>query len=61
VLLMLLFPEAQQAAQEELDAVVGHGRLPEMGDKESLPYITALKMEALRYDTPISEVHTSIN
>jgi hypothetical protein len=50
---MLLFPEVQQAAQDELDAVIGHGRLPEMNDKKSLPYVTALKMEALRYASVI--------
>ena len=45
---MKLFPEAQHAAQAELDRVVGHGRLPEMADKEALPYLTALKREVLR-------------
>jgi cytochrome P450 len=48
VLTMLLFPEVQYAAQEELDRVVGQGRLPEMEDEASLPYITALRNEVLR-------------
>jgi cytochrome P450 len=50
---MLQFPEAQQSAQEELDAVIGHDRLPEMDDRESLPYVTALVKEALRYASAI--------
>lgn len=46
---MLLFPDVQRAAQTELDRVVGRGRLPDMEDEESLPYITALRKEILRY------------
>lgn len=49
ILAMLLFPDAQRTAQEELDRVVGRSRLPSMEDKESLPYVTALKNEVLRY------------
>ena len=48
VLLMLLFPEAQRSAQEELDLTVGRDRLPEMADKSSLPYMSALIKEVLR-------------
>ena len=48
VLAMLLFPEAQREAQEEIDRVIGGDRLPEMEDKDSLPYITALRTEILR-------------
>lgn len=49
MLAMLLYPEAQRAAQEELDRVVGKSRLPEIEDRESLPYITALVKEGLRW------------
>ena len=45
---MMLFPDAQRAAQEELDRNVGRGRLPDMSDKEQLPYITALRKEVMR-------------
>ena len=48
VLAMMLFPEAQRAAKEELDRVVGRNRLPEMNDEDQLPYVVALKKEVLR-------------
>lgn len=48
VLAMLLFPEAQRAAQHELDRVLGGQRLPEVDDRESLPYVTALMKEIFR-------------
>jgi cytochrome P450 len=50
---MLLFPEAQQKAQEELDRVVGLDRLPEYEDRENLPYINALCKEVLRWHPAI--------
>ncbi|KAI1788178.1 cytochrome P450 98A3 [Ganoderma leucocontextum] len=46
---MALPPEAQKKAQEELDAVVGIERLPEFSDRTSLPYVTALVKELLRW------------
>ena len=49
VLAMVLHPEVQTKAQEELDRVVGHGRLPEFADRKSLPYINAIVKEILRY------------
>jgi hypothetical protein len=39
---MVLFPETQSRAQEELDKVVGRGRLPSVDDLEKLPYIQAM-------------------
>ncbi|EKM55883.1 uncharacterized protein PHACADRAFT_144778 [Phanerochaete carnosa HHB-10118-sp] len=62
VLAMLLHPEAQRKAQEELDRVVGRDRLPEMTDRESLPYITAMIKELLRWHTivPSGAIHKSI-
>ncbi|KIW98141.1 uncharacterized protein Z519_01725 [Cladophialophora bantiana CBS 173.52] len=46
---MMLFPNVQQQCQEELDAVVGSGRLPTIDDFESLPYIRQTTKEALRW------------
>ncbi|KAH9887972.1 CyP450 monooxygenase [Cubamyces lactineus] len=46
---MLLYPEVQKRAQEELDAVVGPDRLPQFDDRASLPYVTAVVKEALRW------------
>lgn len=36
---MILFPEAQEKAHEEIDRVVGDERLPEWEDRENFPYI----------------------
>ena len=46
---MVLYPEAQQKAQEEIDAVLGTGRLPEFDDEASLPYVSALCQEVQRW------------
>ena len=43
-----MHPECQKAAQAELDAVVGPARLPDMGDREALPYLDAVLMEVYR-------------
>ena len=42
-------PDVQRRAQAELDAGVGPDRLPMMEDKPSLPYISALVKECLRW------------
>ncbi|EDU45739.1 CypX Cytochrome P450 [Pyrenophora tritici-repentis] len=49
LLAMVLFPETQRVAQEELDRVVGPGRLPEWEDEEHLPYLRAMMKEVLRW------------
>jgi cytochrome P450 len=46
---MALFPEVQKRAQDEIDRVVGRGRLPEFTDRENLPYVDAVVKEALRW------------
>lgn len=48
VLAMLLYPHVQTAAQKELDGAIGSDRLPEIADKDALPYITAVMYECLR-------------
>ncbi len=48
-LLMVLNPEVQKKAQEELDFVLGGDRLPTYNDMDDLPYITALCKEVVRY------------
>ena len=47
-LMLALHPEAQQRAQEEIDRVVGFGRLPDFEDRPHLVYVTALIKEVLR-------------
>ncbi|KAH8892516.1 cytochrome P450 [Thozetella sp. PMI_491] len=46
---LVLHPDIQRQAQEELDQVVGHDRLPRFSDFDSLPYIQALVREVLRW------------
>jgi hypothetical protein len=44
ILYMVLYPEAKKKAQAEVDAVIGKNRLPALGDRPDLPYITAFLM-----------------
>ncbi|KAM0260067.1 hypothetical protein ACHAQJ_002991 [Trichoderma viride] len=56
---MILFPEVQRKAQEEIDRVVGSDRLPGYEDRENLPYVEAIAKEALRFFpvVPIGTAH----
>ncbi|KAJ8581708.1 cytochrome P450 [Rhizopogon salebrosus TDB-379] len=49
LLAMILHPEVQIKAQEEIDKVVGDGRLPDFSDREHLPYVEAVYLETLRW------------
>lgn len=61
ILAIVLFPEVQQRAQEELDSLLGTcpERLPRFEDQERLPYTSALVTEVLRWYgiVPISTPH----
>ena len=46
---MIVFPEVQKRAQEELDRVVGPERLPTIEDMEHLHYIRCCVKESLRW------------
>lgn len=52
---LLEHPEIVKKAQGQIDAVVKPGHLPDLDDEPSLPYITAIAREALRWRdvTPI--------
>jgi hypothetical protein len=52
---MVLHPDAQSRAQREIDNVVGTGRLPNFGDELSLPYVSALVEEVMRWH-PVAPV-----
>ncbi|KAF8595140.1 cytochrome P450 [Ceratobasidium sp. AG-I] len=60
ILAMLLFPEAQSKAQEEIDQVVGNKRLPSFIDQNELPYVNNLIHEVMRWQpvTPLAVPHT---
>lgn len=46
---MILYPEVQRRAQQEIDNVVGDQRLPTMDDEPDLPYILGCMKESLRW------------
>ncbi|TRX94103.1 hypothetical protein FHL15_004871 [Xylaria flabelliformis] len=48
-LAMTLYPDVQRKAQEEIDRVIGTGRLPSYSDRDNLPYINAIVDEAWRF------------
>ena len=48
ILAMVLYPEAQQRGQEEIDRVLGKGNLPTFDDLANLPYVTAIYYEVMR-------------
>ncbi len=48
ILAMTLHPEGQERAQQEIDALLGGSRLPEIDDRESLPYIECILQETHR-------------
>ena len=47
-LAMLVHPEVQRKAQDELDRVVGLARLPAFSDRDSLPYLDCVIQECKR-------------
>ncbi|KAJ3925808.1 MAG: cytochrome P450 [Lentinula lateritia] len=56
LLAMMCFPEAQRAAQEELDRVLGGKRLPDyqdVDDPHTLPYVRGIILECLRWQTVV--------
>lgn len=59
---MILYPEAQKKAQEEINRVIGSGRLPDYADREKLPYVEAFYREAMRWHptTPLRMCHLFI-
>ena len=55
---MLLYPDIQKKAQDELDSVTGRERLPTFDDRPRLPYINAMCKEVLRW-RPVTPVGAS--
>jgi cytochrome P450 len=45
---MVKNPEVFKKAQEEIDRVIGNGRLVDYDDRDSLPYFAAVLREVLR-------------
>lgn len=51
---MAKYPEVEKKAQAEIDRVIGKDRLPEIADRESLPYVWAVLQEAFRWHPTIN-------
>ncbi|OTA98840.1 hypothetical protein M426DRAFT_101140 [Hypoxylon sp. CI-4A] len=60
-LAMTIHPKVQRVAQEEIDRVVGQGRLPTTADRAKLPYVEAIVKEVLRWHpvVPMGFAHES--
>ncbi|GLB41231.1 putative cytochrome P450 family protein [Lyophyllum shimeji] len=61
-LLMVLCPEVQKKAQEEIDRSLEPGHLPDFHDEDRLPYITAIVKELFRWGStlPLAVPHLSV-
>ncbi|KAM5536777.1 hypothetical protein V8D89_009495 [Ganoderma adspersum] len=59
---VMLHPEVLKKAHAELDAVVGPHRLPDFGDKDSLPYVNAVIKESMRWHStlPFGVPHATV-
>ncbi|KAH9834641.1 cytochrome P450 [Rhodofomes roseus] len=53
ILAMVLHPEVYTKVQDEVDRVVGNDRLPEPGDRSSLPYLECVLREVYRWNCPV--------
>nr|BAL05096.1 cytochrome P450 [Phanerodontia chrysosporium] len=53
---MAKYPDVQKKAQAEIDRVVGRDRLPEVGDRDSLPYTWAILQETMRWHPTVALV-----
>ncbi|KAF8652305.1 hypothetical protein AX16_004463 [Volvariella volvacea WC 439] len=52
ILGLVCYPDVLNKAQAEMDRVIKHGNLPDFNDRESLPYLTAVVKEILRWSPP---------
>lgn len=59
---MVKHQEVQKKAQEELDSVTRRGQIPTFDDQDSLPYISAIFKECLRWQpiVPLAIPHQLI-
>lgn len=50
---MVLHPDVQAKAQAELAGLIGGERLPEISDRDSLPFINCILKEVLRWRSAV--------
>jgi cytochrome P450 len=58
VLAMVLYPEVQKRAHEEMDSVLGHGNLPQFGDESALPSEISLSLSKSAHKSSFQVSHT---
>lgn len=49
IAVLVMNPGIQKRAQAEIDTVIGRDRIPTLNDREFLPYIEAIRREAIRW------------
>lgn len=47
-LYLVLYPQVQRKAQEEIDRVIGQNRFPTLADRPRLTYVNAIGLESIR-------------
>ncbi|OSX66494.1 hypothetical protein POSPLADRAFT_1053131 [Postia placenta MAD-698-R-SB12] len=52
MLAMTIYPEVARKAQAEIDQVVGLSRLPDLSDRDVLPYVESIVKEVYRWNPP---------
>ena len=62
LLAMVLHPNVQKKAQEEIDCVVGTDRLPSLDDRDKMPFIAHVMWENLRWNpvAPLALSHATV-
>ncbi|KZT37268.1 cytochrome P450 [Sistotremastrum suecicum HHB10207 ss-3] len=62
LLMMTLNPDIQKRAQQEIDIIIGRDRLPQISDRERLPYVEAVVREVFRFHpvAPLGVPHSVI-
>ncbi|KAJ8077943.1 hypothetical protein PM082_000144 [Marasmius tenuissimus] len=62
ILAMVLYPDVQERARREIEAVTGSTRLPDFDDHDDLPFVNALIAETLRWNpvTPLAVPHRAL-
>ena len=57
---MMLHPEVQRKGYEEISRICDSSQLPSYDDADSLPYVTAIALEVLRWavTAPVGMIHS---
>ena len=50
---MVLFPDVQKRAQEEISRVTQNEHLPSFADRDALPYVSQILLEAMRWHSVV--------